>query len=68
MSLLIIIIIIIISFFSVLYISVYMSCLVVIFINYSASLLRDRLKILSFTTSAGHLNVVKCPGYFFFCF
>jgi len=41
-----------------------MNCLVVIFINYSASLLRDRLKNLSFTTSSGHLNV-KCPGFFF---
>jgi hypothetical protein len=39
---------------------------VVIFIYYSASLLRGRLKILSFTTSPGHLNVVKCPGIFVF--
>jgi hypothetical protein len=60
-----IIIIIIIKFF-LSNISFYMSCpVVVIFINYFASSLCDGLKILSFTTSPGLLNV-KCLGFFVF--
>jgi len=40
---------------------------VVIFINYSASLLCDRLKIFSFTAFPGHLNVVKVSCFFLWC-